>query len=138
MSSKVTNAKSKDTAMTMAVEATARTSVVKARICPVNEYQLNANADSLLDYGGNSTFTQPFSSLASPVPNSTAALVTHGGGYPAGGGVPRDDDDDYRNAAETASRAAGDSGDSSFFSSLLGSLTQKKSQIDKDDIDEDG
>lgn len=64
--------------------------------------------------------------------------MTHGGGYPAGAGVPHDDDDDYRNAAETASRAAGDSGDSSFFSSLLGSLTEKKSQVANEDIDEDG
>ncbi|KAB5578450.1 hypothetical protein GE09DRAFT_1280811 [Coniochaeta sp. 2T2.1] len=63
--------------------------------------------------------------------------ATHGGGYPAGAGVPRDDDDDYRGAAESASRQAGDSGDASFFSSILGSLTEKKRQVANEDIDED-
>lgn len=64
--------------------------------------------------------------------------MTHGGGYPAGAGVPHDDDDDFRGAADTASRHAGDSGDSNIFSNILQSLASKKQQVAQEDIDEDG
>lgn len=37
-----------------------------------------------------------------------------------------------------ASDHAGDSGDSSFFSSVLKALDNKKDQVDPEDIDEDG
>lgn len=43
-----------------------------------------------------------------------------------------------KNAAEDASRRAGDSGDTDLFSSVLGSIGQQKHQIAKQDIDEDG
>lgn len=62
--------------------------------------------------------------------------MTHGGSYPAGG-YGRDDDD-LRGAAEHASRHAGDSGDSSLFSNLLGALGQKKASLAQEDVDEDG
>ncbi|KAI1451957.1 hypothetical protein F4805DRAFT_449239 [Annulohypoxylon moriforme] len=63
--------------------------------------------------------------------------VPHGGAYPAGGGYPRDDDDDLRGASEHASRHAGSSGSSDLFSSLLGSLTQKKHSLASEEVDED-
>ncbi|KAF9870259.1 hypothetical protein CkaCkLH20_12345 [Colletotrichum karsti] len=59
----------------------------------------------------------------------------HGGNYPAG--FADDDDDDYRQAAHQASRRAGSSGDSDLFSTVLGALTQKKNQLQDEDIDED-
>lgn len=62
--------------------------------------------------------------------------VTHGGSYPAGGYGA--EDDDFSGAAEHASRHAGDSGDSSLFSTLLGALTQKKQSLADQDVDEDG
>ncbi|KAK8132841.1 hypothetical protein PG999_001014 [Apiospora kogelbergensis] len=61
--------------------------------------------------------------------------VTHGGSYPAGGYGA--EDDDFSGAAEHASRHAGDSGDSSLFSTLLGALTQKKQSLADQDVDED-
>ncbi|KAI0881204.1 uncharacterized protein GGS22DRAFT_172652 [Annulohypoxylon maeteangense] len=63
--------------------------------------------------------------------------VPHGGAYPAGGGYPRDDDDDLRGASEHASRHAGSSGSSDLFSSLLGTLTQKKHSLASEEVDED-
>ncbi|KAK1969421.1 hypothetical protein LZ32DRAFT_410621 [Colletotrichum eremochloae] len=64
---------------------------------------------------------------------------SHGGNYPAGGGAfaDDDDDDDYRHAANEASRHAGSHGDKDLFSSVLGALTQKKTQLRDEDIDED-
>ncbi|GKT64454.1 beta-flanking protein [Colletotrichum tofieldiae] len=65
---------------------------------------------------------------------------SHGGNYPAGGGAFADDDDDeddYRHAANEASRHAGSHGDTDLFSSVLGALTQKKTQLRNEDIDED-
>ncbi|KAI0474764.1 hypothetical protein F4859DRAFT_521813 [Xylaria cf. heliscus] len=61
--------------------------------------------------------------------------ATHGGAYPAGG--PRADDDDWKDAAQHASRHAGDSGDTDLFSTLLGALGQKKQRLADEDIDED-
>ncbi|KAI0895773.1 hypothetical protein F4806DRAFT_69098 [Annulohypoxylon nitens] len=63
--------------------------------------------------------------------------VPQGGAYPAGGGYPRDDDDDLRGASEHASRHAGSSGSSDLFSGLLGALSQKKSSLASEDVDED-
>ncbi|KAJ9150423.1 hypothetical protein NKR23_g3884 [Pleurostoma richardsiae] len=63
--------------------------------------------------------------------------ISHGGSYPAGGGYPTEDDDDLRGAAETASRHAGDSGDSNLFESILGALGQKKQRLANEDVDED-
>ncbi|KAI1761674.1 hypothetical protein GGR53DRAFT_469111 [Hypoxylon sp. FL1150] len=63
--------------------------------------------------------------------------MTQGGSYGAGGGYPRDDDDDLRGASEHASRHAGSSGDSDFFSGLLGSLSQKKQSLAQEDLDEE-
>ncbi|KAH8682194.1 hypothetical protein BX600DRAFT_36680 [Xylariales sp. PMI_506] len=59
---------------------------------------------------------------------------SHGGNFPAGG---YGQDDDLRGAAEHASRHAGDSGDSSFFSNVIGSLSQKKEHLAQQDVDED-
>ncbi|KAI0443234.1 ClpP/crotonase [Xylaria telfairii] len=61
--------------------------------------------------------------------------ATHGGAYPAGG--PRADDDDWKEAAQHASKHAGDSGDTDLFSNLLGALGQKKQRLADEDIDED-
>jgi hypothetical protein len=72
------------------------------------------------------------------VTNTYLNAVSHGGAYPAGGGRPHGgDDEDMRNAAEEASRRAGDSGDTDMFSSILGSITQQKHQIAQGDINED-
>ncbi|KEY71154.1 hypothetical protein S7711_00977 [Stachybotrys chartarum IBT 7711] len=69
------------------------------------------------------------------VPNT--ALEAHGGNYPAGGGFQApDDDDDFRTAREEAASRAGSSGSSELFSSILGSIGQNRSRLDKDDIDE--
>ncbi|KAK2004799.1 hypothetical protein LX36DRAFT_706095 [Colletotrichum falcatum] len=64
---------------------------------------------------------------------------SHGGNYPAGGGAFADDDEeeDYRHAANEASRHAGSHGDKDLFSSVLSALTQKKTQLRNEDIDED-
>ncbi|KAK6214709.1 hypothetical protein QIS74_07728 [Colletotrichum tabaci] len=64
---------------------------------------------------------------------------SYGGNYPAGGGAfaDDDDDDDYRHAANEASRHAGSHGDTDLFSSVLGTLTKKKTQLRNEDIDED-
>ncbi|ETS82004.1 hypothetical protein PFICI_07006 [Pestalotiopsis fici W106-1] len=59
----------------------------------------------------------------------------HGGSYPAGG--YGQEDDDLRGAAEHASRHAGDSGDSSLFSTLLGALNEKRGNLAQEDVDED-
>jgi hypothetical protein len=67
---------------------------------------------------------------------SLLSTATHGGSYPAGG-YGRDDDD-LRGAAEHADRYAGSSGDSSFFSGLLGALGEKKGRLAQEDVDEDG
>ncbi|KAI9171663.1 hypothetical protein HJFPF1_01149 [Paramyrothecium foliicola] len=66
----------------------------------------------------------------------------YGGNYPAGGGFSGrgdddDDDDDFRTAQEEAAARAGSSGSSDLFSSILGSIGQKKTQIRNEDIDED-
>jgi hypothetical protein len=65
----------------------------------------------------------------------------HGGNYPAGGGFSggRDDDDedDFRTAHQEAAARAGTSGSSDMFSSILGAIGQKKSQIKDEDIDEE-
>lgn len=56
-----------------------------------------------------------------------------GGAYPPAGG----DDDDLRSAADEAARQAGSSGDKDLFSSIIGSLGQKKAgQQGGDDFDE--
>lgn len=71
------------------------------------------------------------------MPNT--ALEAHGGNYPAGGGFQApDDDDDFRTAREEAASRAGSSGSSELFSSILGSIGQNRSRLDKDDIDEQG
>ncbi|KAH8204964.1 hypothetical protein TruAng_000847 [Truncatella angustata] len=62
--------------------------------------------------------------------------VTHGGSYPAGGHGR--DDDDFSGAAQHASQHAGNSGDSSLFSSILGSLGQNKGRLAQEDVDEEG
>ncbi|KAK2030192.1 hypothetical protein LX32DRAFT_638388 [Colletotrichum zoysiae] len=64
---------------------------------------------------------------------------SHGGNYPVGGGAfaADDDDDDYSHAASEASRHAGSHGDKDLFSSVLSALTQKKTQLRNEDIDED-
>ncbi len=81
-----------------------------------------------------------------PIPSLRACLTellnhcsteTHGGGYPAGGGFQHDDDDDFRNAAEHASRHAGNSGDSDFFGNILGSLGNKQHKLAEEDLDEE-
>ncbi|KAK6204136.1 hypothetical protein LQW54_008368 [Pestalotiopsis sp. IQ-011] len=59
----------------------------------------------------------------------------HGGSYPAGG-YGREDED-LSGAAEHASRHAGDSGDSSLFSSILGSLGEKRGRVAQEDVDEE-
>ena len=41
-------------------------------------------------------------------------------------------------AADRASEQAGSSGDSDFFSSLLGALGEKKEQLANEDVDEEG
>lgn len=61
--------------------------------------------------------------------------ASHGGNFPAGGYGA---DDDLRDAHEHASRHAGDSADSSLFSTLLGTLQQKKASLAQEDIDEEG
>ncbi|KAK3341474.1 hypothetical protein B0T25DRAFT_616783 [Lasiosphaeria hispida] len=61
--------------------------------------------------------------------------VTHGGSYPAGGGVPYAEDDDFQNAAHYAANHAPE--DSSYFSSILGELGQRKHQVAQEDIDEE-
>ncbi|KAF7518320.1 hypothetical protein G7054_g13506 [Neopestalotiopsis clavispora] len=58
-----------------------------------------------------------------------------GGSYPAGG--YGQEDEDLRGAAEHASRHAGDSGDSSLFSTLLGALNEKRGNLAQEDVDED-
>lgn len=62
--------------------------------------------------------------------------MSHGGRFPAGGFGQ--DDDDLRGAAEHASRQAGSSGDSDFFSTLLGAVSQKKGRLAEEDVDEEG
>ncbi|KAI1639006.1 hypothetical protein F4809DRAFT_639089 [Biscogniauxia mediterranea] len=61
--------------------------------------------------------------------------VPQGGAYPAGGGYAQDDD--ISSAADHASRHAGESTDRSLFSSLVGSLSQKKQSLATEEIDED-
>ncbi|KAK0731533.1 hypothetical protein B0H67DRAFT_549282 [Lasiosphaeris hirsuta] len=61
--------------------------------------------------------------------------VTHGGSYPAGGGIPYAEDDDLQNAAHHAANHAPE--DSSFFSSILGEIGQRKHQVAQEDIDEE-
>ncbi|KAI0141536.1 hypothetical protein GGR57DRAFT_406128 [Xylariaceae sp. FL1272] len=56
---------------------------------------------------------------------------THGGSYPAGY------DDDFSGAAEHASRNAGSSGDTDFFSNIMGALGDKKGKIADEDLDEE-
>lgn len=66
----------------------------------------------------------------------STTFTAHGGSYPAGG-YGREDED-LSGAAEHASRHAGDSGDSSLFSSILGSLGEKRGRVAQEDIDEEG
>ncbi|KAI5920682.1 hypothetical protein F4810DRAFT_403012 [Camillea tinctor] len=61
--------------------------------------------------------------------------IPQGGAYPAGGGYAQDDD--ISSAADHASRHAGESTDRSLFSSLVGSLSQKKQSLSEEEIDED-
>lgn len=49
-----------------------------------------------------------------------------------------EDDEDLRGAAETASRHAGDSGDTSLFGGILNAIGQNKGRLEQEDIDEDG
>lgn len=65
---------------------------------------------------------------------SYEGATSHGGNFPAGGYGA---DDDLRDAHEHASRHAGDSADSSLFSTLLGTLQQKKASLAQEDIDEE-
>ncbi|ORY68611.1 uncharacterized protein BCR38DRAFT_423874 [Pseudomassariella vexata] len=60
--------------------------------------------------------------------------MTQGGAYPAGG---YGTDDDMQGAAEHATRSAGGSGDSSFFSTMIGALGQKKQNLSSEDVDEE-
>lgn len=71
------------------------------------------------------------------------------GGYPGGGNIPQggnygggggysNEDDDLGGAARHAEENAGDSADSSIFSSVLGMLGQKKEAIKDSDLDEQG
>ncbi|ROT39536.1 hypothetical protein SODALDRAFT_331653 [Sodiomyces alkalinus F11] len=55
-----------------------------------------------------------------------------GGSYP----IPGGDDDDFRSAATEAARQAGSHGDRDLFSNVLGTLGQKKAQVEKEDVDE--
>ncbi|TPX15503.1 uncharacterized protein E0L32_004483 [Thyridium curvatum] len=48
-----------------------------------------------------------------------------------------EDDEDLRGAAETASRHAGDSGDTSLFGGILNAIGQNKGRLEQEDIDED-
>lgn len=66
----------------------------------------------------------------------STTFAAHGGSYPAGG-YGREDED-LSGAAEHASRHAGDSGDSSLFSSILGSLGEKRGRVAQEDVDEEG
>jgi len=65
----------------------------------------------------------------------------YGGGgnnsYGGGGGYGADDED-LKGAAHHAQEHAGDSGDSSLFSSVLGYLGQNKHNIGNQDVDEEG
>ncbi|KAI1827141.1 hypothetical protein F4861DRAFT_433486 [Xylaria intraflava] len=63
--------------------------------------------------------------------------ATHGGAYPAGGHRADESDDDWNRAAEHASHHAGDSGDASLFSTMLGALSHKKQKLADEDIDEE-
>lgn len=55
------------------------------------------------------------------------------------GYVPQGDDEvDYGRAAEHASRNAGSSGQTDFFSGIIGNFMGKKSQLAQEDIDEQG
>lgn len=54
------------------------------------------------------------------------------------GYVPHGDDEDYSRAAEHASRSAGGSGESDFFSSIIGNFVGKKSQLANEEVDEEG
>ncbi|KAI0023765.1 hypothetical protein F4780DRAFT_727713 [Xylariomycetidae sp. FL0641] len=47
------------------------------------------------------------------------------------------DDDDLKEAPGHASRHAGEAGDESLFTTLVGALAQKKASIPQDDVDED-
>ncbi|KAF2754148.1 hypothetical protein EJ05DRAFT_150398 [Pseudovirgaria hyperparasitica] len=55
----------------------------------------------------------------------------------SGGGYGGDNNEEYSGAAHQASQHAGDSGDSSLFSSALGMLSGKKQQLQNEDVDED-
>jgi hypothetical protein len=62
----------------------------------------------------------------------------HSSGTPYGGGAAYSGaTDDYSSAAQHASSHAGDSGDSSLFSTALGLLSGNKSKLQEEDVDED-
>jgi hypothetical protein len=66
-------------------------------------------------------------------------IEAFGGAFPAGAGFfGQDDSDDDEATAEEASRQAGSSGDTNLFGGILGALGQKKSEIVKEDVDEEG
>ncbi|KAL9948585.1 hypothetical protein D7B24_000931 [Verticillium nonalfalfae] len=62
-----------------------------------------------------------------------------GGNKAAGGayGLPGGDDDDLRSAADQAAQHAGSHGDKDLFSGIVGSLTQNKSSVQQQGVDED-
>ncbi|RFU28372.1 hypothetical protein B7463_g7986, partial [Scytalidium lignicola] len=64
--------------------------------------------------------------------------IPQGGNYGGGGGYGGNDDDDFSGAAHHAQQHAGDSGDSSMFSSIAGFLNQNKSHIGSQPVDEQG
>lgn len=60
---------------------------------------------------------------------------------PNRGYMPRDDSDEegfHRRAAEHASRNAGGSGETDFFSGIISNFMGKKSQLANEDVDEEG
>ncbi|KAM0284268.1 hypothetical protein ACHAQH_002059 [Verticillium albo-atrum] len=71
--------------------------------------------------------------------SQSAGQPLPGGNKAAGGayGIPGGDDDDLRSAADQAAQHAGSHGDKDLFSGIIGSLTQNKSSVQQQGINED-